>query len=61
MIYIIHKILALFKNHLNYFKVVFSKAFLRSIIDFHFFLKNYFFITYNDGKSKAENIIRKYN
>ena len=34
MIYIIHKMLALLKNHLNFLKVVFSNAFLRSKIGF---------------------------
>ena len=34
MIYIIHKMLTLIKNNLNYLKIVFSNAFLRSIIDF---------------------------
>ena len=47
-VYIIHKILVLIKNHLNYLK--------DNIFKF-FFKKNYrlltFFITYNDGKSKA--------
>ena len=47
-VYIIHKILVLLKNHLNYLK--------DNIFKF-FFKKNYrlltFFITYNDGKSKS--------
>ena len=38
MIYIIHKMLVMFKNHLNYYK----DAFLRSIIDFYFFLNDIF-------------------
>ena len=33
MIYIIHKMLVLLKNHLNFLKVIFGNAFLRSIID----------------------------
>ena len=33
-IYIIHKMLVLLKNHLNFLNVVFSNAFLRSITDF---------------------------
>ena len=33
MIYIIHKMLVLLKNHLNFLRVVFSNASLRSIID----------------------------
>ena len=54
MIYIIHKMLVLFKNHLNYLKIVFSNALLRSIIDFYFFLKKtIFFTTYNDGSFKS--------
>ena len=31
MIYIIHKLLVLLKNHLNFLKVIFANAFLRSI------------------------------
>ena len=34
MIYIIREILVLLKNHLDFVKVTFSSAFLRSIIDF---------------------------
>ena len=52
MVYIIHKILALPKNHLNYLKdnifACFFKKYNRLL--FYFFL---IFITYNDGKSKA--------
>ena len=33
MIYIIHKMLVLLKNHLDFLKVIFGNAFLRSIID----------------------------
>ena len=36
MIYIIHKIFLLIKNHMNYFKDDVFNAFLRSIIDFYF-------------------------
>ena len=36
MLYIIHKMLVLLKSHLNYLKIVFSNAFLRSITDFYF-------------------------
>ena len=43
MIYIIHKILVLLKNHLNYIKDNIVECFLRSIIDFYFFYKNNFF------------------
>ena len=34
MIYVIHKMLALIKNNLNYFKYSIFECFLRSIIDF---------------------------
>ena len=52
-IYIIHRMLVLLKNHLNFLRVVFSNAFLRSIIDFFFKKKIiFFFIPYNNGKSK---------
>ena len=37
MIYITRKMLL--KNNLNYFKIVFSNTFLRSIIDFQLFLE----------------------
>ena len=37
MIYIIHKMLALLKNHLNYLKDSTFECFLMSIIDFYFF------------------------
>ena len=47
MIYISHKMIVLLKNNLNYLKDSIFKRFLRSIIDV------YFFITYNDEKSKA--------
>ena len=53
MIYIIHKILVLLKDHLNYLKDNIFKYFLRSIIDFCFLKKIMFFIIYNDGKSKT--------
>ena len=44
MIYIIHKMLVLPKNKLNYLKDSIFECFLRSIIDFYyFFLKNNFF------------------
>ena len=33
MIYIIHKMLVLLKNHLDFLKVIFGNAFLKSIID----------------------------
>ena len=53
MVYIIHKMLILIKNHLNYFRDNTFQFFLRSIIDLHIFLKKYFFVIFNDGKSKA--------
>ena len=40
MIKIIHKMLVLLKHHLNY---LISSDFLRSIIDFYSFSKNFFF------------------
>ena len=40
MIYIIHKILVLIKNHLNYVRDNIFENFLRTIVGF--------FITYND-------------
>ena len=43
IIYIIHKILLLLKNHLNYLKDSIFDCFLRSIIDLHFFIKITFF------------------
>ena len=42
MIYIIHKILVLFKNHLNYLKDIF-KFFLKKYSRLLFFKKNKFF------------------
>ena len=60
MIYKIHKTLILLKIHLNLLTVVFLNAFLRSTISFYFFSKkNYFFITYDNGKFKSSR--RKYN
>ena len=44
MIYIIHKMLELLKNHLNYLKGSIYKHFFRNIIDF-FFEKIISFIT----------------
>ena len=37
MIYLIHKMLVLLKNQLNFLKVVFSNAYLRGIMDGYFF------------------------
>ena len=54
MIYIIHKILVLNKNHLNYLEDSILECFLRSIIEFYFLLeKLIFFTTYNDGNFKS--------
>ena len=54
LIYIIHKLLVLIKNNLNYLKIVFSNAFLRIIIDFKIsFKKLIFFIIYDIGKFKS--------
>ena len=43
IIQIIHKMLVLLKNHLNYLKDSILECFLRSIIDFYFFQKKIFF------------------
>ena len=52
MIYIIHKILVLLKNHLNYFRDSIFECFLRN--DFYFFLIIFFSIFFhNDGESKV--------
>ena len=55
MIYMIHKMLVLLKNHLNILKLVSSNAFLRSITDFQYFFKKniILFITYNNGEFKS--------
>ena len=54
MIYIIHKTLVLLNNYLNYLKDNIFKCFFKNIIDFYFKKKKiFFFITYDDGKSKA--------
>ena len=39
MIYVIHKVLVLLKNHLNYLEDSIFECFLRSMIDLYFFLK----------------------
>ena len=55
MIYIIHKMLALLKNHLNYLKDnsnVFLRSIIENIIGVGVFLK-FFFSTYNDRKFKS--------
>ena len=54
MTYIIHKMLVLLKNHLNYLKDTICKCFFRRILDFLkkflkiFFTRLFFFITYNN-------------
>ena len=54
IIHIIHKILVMITNHINYIKDNIFEFFLKSIIDFYFLKKNiFFFIIYNDGKSKV--------
>ena len=46
--------LALLKNHLNYLKYNISECFFKKYNRLLFLLKTIiFFITYNDGKSKA--------
>ena len=60
MIYIIHKILTLLKNHLNYFKDNIFKYFFKDYkIDFN--LNNYFFfIIYSNGKFKVGKKCKKF-
>ena len=54
MMYIIHKILTVFKNHLNYVKDNIFECFFKKYDRFLFLKKHFFFfITYNDGKCKA--------
>ena len=54
MIYIIHKMLVVLKNYLIYFKDNIFECFFKKYNRFLFFLKKIiFFITHNDGKSKA--------
>ena len=43
IIQIIHKMLVLLKNHVNYLKDSILECFLRSIIDFYFLQKKFFF------------------
>ena len=52
-IQIIHKILVLIINPLIILKIIFSNAFLRSIIDFYFSKTLFFFKIYNNGKFKS--------
>ena len=53
MVYIIHKILVLLKNHLNYLKDNIFECFFKRYNRLLSFKKNIFFTTYNDGKSKV--------
>ena len=54
MIYIIHKMLVLLKNHLNYLKVSIFECFFKEYNRLSlFFKKTFFLITYNDGKMKS--------
>ena len=55
MIYIIHKILALLKNYLNYLKDNIFECFFKKYNRLLFFKKNNFFhnMQYNDEKAKA--------
>ena len=60
IIYIIHKSLALFKNHLNYFKDSILECFLRSIIvDFSFLKREIFFHNIYWWKVQKKNIIKE--
>ena len=52
MIHIIHKILVLIKNHLNYPTEIFLNSFLRSIVDFYF-LRKIYNILHNNRKLKS--------
>ena len=53
-IHITQKSLAWIRNHMNYLQDKIFECFLRSIINFYFFLKKVnFLITYNDKKCKA--------
>ena len=54
MIYVIHKILVLLKNHLNYFKSSIYECFSKTIIDFYLFYRKAISSTiYNVGKSNV--------
>ena len=49
-IYIIHKILVLIENHLDYLKDNIFECFFKKYKSVLFFEKNFFFIIYNNGK-----------
>ena len=53
MIYRIHKILLLIKNHLNYLKVNIFKSFFKKYNKLLFKKKYFFFTKYQDEKSKV--------
>ena len=53
MIYIIHKMLVMLKNHLNYLKDNIFECFLKKYNRHLFFKKDILFIIYNRRKSKA--------
>ena len=53
MIHIIHKILVLIKNHMNYLKDNIFEFFFKKYNRVLFFLKKFCFIIHNDGKSKV--------
>ena len=54
MIYIIHKMLVLVKNHLNYVKDSIFECFFKEYNKILLFLKKiFFYTTYNDGKFKS--------
>ena len=53
MIYIIHKMLLLLKNHLNYLKSSTFEWFFKEYIRLLIFFKTFFFITYNNRKFKS--------
>ena len=52
-IYIIHQMLVLLKNHLNYLKDIFESLFKEYNRLFNFFKRINFFIIYNNGKFKS--------
>ena len=56
MIYIIHKILAMLKNYLNYLKCNILMFFLRSMMDIFYILRN---IMIENPRPKEENIIKE--
>ena len=62
MNYVIHKILVLIKNYLNYFKENIFECFFKKYILFFKKVCLFFFIIYNNGKFKSwrkkQNIIK---